>query len=94
MVPHSYKVEYKWLVRAGVLHGLALLVSPHFLVLHQTRPSLLPPWLPLSHAVATLDYPTFLEDARLSSSSLVLHVSLRLGSVLYIHDQANPYSSF
>ena len=47
------------------------LVSLHFLALRQTRPSLLPPRLPVSHVVTTLHYPAFPEDARLFSSSLL-----------------------
>lgn len=45
------------------------------------RPCLPPPKLRRSHAVTTLDYPTFPEDARPCYASLLLHVPSPLGSV-------------
>lgn len=79
-------------IAAKVPHSLALLVSPHFLALCQTRPSRHPHGSPSAMlSPATLDHPTFPEDASLSYASLLLQVSLPLGSVLYQLGQANLY---
>lgn len=79
-------------IAAKVPHSLALLVSPHFLALCQTRPSLHPHGSPSAMlSPATLDHPTFPEDASLSYASLLLQVSLPLGSVLYQLGRANLY---
>lgn len=66
-------------IAAKVPHSLALLVSPHFLALCQTRPSRHPHGSPSAMlSPATLDHPTFPEDASLSYASLLLQVSLPL----------------